>query len=91
MARSFAASLALAAAAVFVCSSSLPVASAFHVHGHGGSTGGDVVPGSYIVQVDTSASTLSKRGMTPFTVREVLQRAEARVEVAPGFCLSRQI
>ncbi|BGP55847.1 hypothetical protein JCM8202v2_003454 [Rhodotorula sphaerocarpa] len=101
MARSFAASLALAAAAVFVCSSSLPVASAFHVHGHGGSTGGDVVPGSYIVQVDTSASTLSKRGMTPFTALEhtlasvsgqgvryaLRQRFEAAGEAFTGFSL----
>lgn len=56
-----------AAAAVFVvcCSAFVPSAAAFKT----GKSGGDVVPGSYILQVNTSSAALSKRGMTPFTVR----------------------
>lgn len=57
-----------AAAAVFVvcCSAFVPSAAAFKT----GKSGGDVVPGSYILQVNTSSAALSKRGMTPFTALE---------------------
>ena len=62
---------ALSVAAVFVCSlaTTAPVAAAFKT----GNEGNDVVPGSYIIQVNTSSAALSKRGMTPFTVRLLIQ------------------
>ncbi|BGP48624.1 hypothetical protein JCM10450v2_004500 [Rhodotorula kratochvilovae] len=53
--------------------------SAFQQHAHGAprSAGRDVVPNSYILQVDASAGTLAKRGLTPFAA---LSRTLAAVE-----------
>lgn len=63
--RSRFAALSVAAAA-FVCTlATAPIAAAFKT----GNSGSNVVPGSYIIQVNTSSAALSKRGMTPFTVR----------------------
>lgn len=64
--RSRFAALSVAGAAFVVCTlATAPLAAAFKT----GTSGSDVVPGSYIIQVNTSSAALSKRGMTPFTVR----------------------
>ncbi|POY75116.1 hypothetical protein BMF94_1746 [Rhodotorula taiwanensis] len=87
--------LATAAAVAFAWT---PVASAFK---QGDSNGGDVIPGSFILQVDTTPSTLSKRGMSPFSALEhtlaavadqgvpytIRQRFDAVPEAFTGFSL----
>ncbi|GAA5984107.1 hypothetical protein JCM10908_006053 [Rhodotorula pacifica] len=80
MARSCVSFAALvAAAAAFVCSTSLvPVASAFKT----GQANNDVVRGGYIIQVDTSSAALSKRGMTPFAALDQTLAAVANQGVA---------
>ena len=66
--RSRFAALSVAAAAYVCTLATAPIAAAFKT----GNSGSNVVPGSYIIQVNTSGAALSKRGMTPFTVRPSL-------------------